>query len=169
MILVSATTVLAAPKGTDRTFKGKEEGISLVPVVVGCSTVCFETESDGTFHGSHLGKGTYEASGTQTWVGDSSNKCLNSSVIGWVLGTLTFTAANGDLLNATATADSYVCETGPLFDDLTYASKIYYVIDGGDGRFANATGEFISNSTHTRPEVDEESVDIGTWKGKISY
>ena len=176
VILVSATTVLAAPKGTDRPFKGKAEGTSAVPVdAASCSALaCFETESDGTFHGSHLGKGTYAASGTQTWVLDINSKCPGSPVIGLVFGTLTFTAANGDLLNADATSASYVCETGPPFDDLTYASTIYYVIDGGDGRFANATGEFTSYSTHTRMLCDcasvfRRSVDIGTWNGKISY
>ena len=177
VLLVSATTVLAGPKGADRPFKGKAEGTSTVATSVmpteaeisAGALAKFETASTGGFIGSHMGKGTYVGASTQTWFVKDAGQC-SDSVYGAVASDITLTAANGDTLHAIALPESVVCDVSPADRLLTvYESTIIYEIDGGDGRFASASGTFTSKSIHTREDASSGSDDVGTWKGKIIY
>ena len=162
---VTAGALMAAPT---KNFKGKASGTSSVPT--GGPSV-FATTSEGVFIGSHLGKGTFVASGTQTWGAVTADQC-DDTVYGIVEGTVTFTKKNGDTLTATAQPGSIVCEVEPM-DFTAYESVIIYEITSGTGSFATASGTFTSSSTHTRsllvvsPFVTE-SVDVGTWTGVIA-
>ena len=165
-LTVSVGTLLAGPKGTELPFKGKATGTSTV--ATGGPSV-FTTTSEGKFIGSHVGKGTYEGGSTQTWGPvDGGNPECDDSVFGAVTGWIEFTAANGDMLHATAQAGSILCEVDPG-DLTTYESTIIYEIIWGTGRFYGATGTFTSKSVHTRPDALSGSDDVGTWKGTINY
>ena len=58
-----------------------------------------------------------------------------------LLGTATFTAANGDTLTAT------IAGLGTRTSPTTLSIVEVYTITGGTGRFADATGSFTLNST----------------------
>ena len=162
---------MAGKKGTDLPFKGKAEGTSTAATPTDApvgALAAFTTTSSGDFIGSHLGKGTYTGSSTQTWFLADAGQCADS-VYGAVSGDITLTAANGDTVTATAQEGSIVCEVGN--DRTTYDSTIIYEIDGGTGKFETATGSFTSTSSHVRPLPPpvRGSDDVGSWEGTISY
>ena len=165
VLLISAGTVLAKSKGTDRPFHGVATGTS---TVTGGPAV-FSTTVTGTFKASHLGKGTYTGSSTQDWSGADYSGFPFPNPCGVVDGTITLTAANGDMVEGDIDVTaSTVCEVAP-FNNLAYASTLVIDITGGTGRFVSATGRFTSTSTHTRVTVTADSSDIGSWSGLISY
>ena len=93
---------------------------------------------DGSGEATHLGRFTVEA---QWYV---------NVLTGGGLGTFTLTGANGDTLVGTATGTSVVIE------GLAYITETC-VITGGTGRFAGATGAFVTARVLTltaHPETD---------------
>lgn len=95
----------------------------------------------GSGNATHLGRFTVDA---QWYV---------NVLTGGGLGAFTLTAANGDTLVGTATA------TSVIVDGLAYISETS-VITGGTGRFAGATGTFVTARVLTlapQPGTAEQS------------
>ena len=164
---ITAGSVMAGKKGTDLPFKGNGVGTSDLTV----DSNPFETESTGTLIASHLGKGSYTSISTQTW-GANDGRC-DGPAIGIVDTLVTITAANGDSFDAQSDlALSFLCDISPGGSPLTeYESFTTYDIvpNSGTGKFANASGTFTSHTIHIRPDSNQPSDDVGSWKGTISY
>ena len=77
-------------------------------------------------------------------------------------GTVTFTAANGDML--TVAQSSVSTDIGPMSKSFTGTA----VITGGSGRFANASGSLSLNGTLT---FDQGGIGhaLSTYTGPIVY
>lgn len=170
---VTAGTVLAGKGGSDRPFAGNSSGTSTFPDNVNEAgdilapddvTGIFHNTSEGTFIASHLGKGTFTGESTQNWLTGSP-----SGICGDVTGTIVLTAANGDTISGDVVSPSTVCELDPPNDLTLYESTLHIDIISGTGRFAGASGDFVSTSTHTKIDAGSASVDIGTWSGSITY
>jgi hypothetical protein len=101
----------------------------------------------GTGTATHLGKYTLEGDFT-----------VNTSTLAGA-GTLTFTAANGDVLTATVVAQA---TPTPGFTGATVVETA--TITGGTGRFAGATGSF----TITRALSFITGVSSGSFEGTIT-
>ena len=80
---------------------------------------------EGSGQATHLGRFTVEA------------RWQVNVVTGTAVGTFTLTAANGETLVGTATG------TSAILDGLAYITETC-VITGGTGRFAEATGAFVT-------------------------
>lgn len=139
-----ALSPAAAPAATGHQvpFKGSWHSVET-------STVQFPTENvvlEGTGNATHLGRFTVEAHLVIN-LGDGSGG-----------GTEVFTAANGDIVNATGTGQATPAAPGfvTIVESLT--------ITGGTGRFANATGSY----TLTRLLNISTGVSTGSFDGTIS-
>jgi hypothetical protein len=91
----------------------------------------------GTGHATHLGRITSE--GNLTIVGEAS--CVDNEVGFSVEMQDTFTAANGDILTTAITMQ--LCPIAPGI----YHGVGTYIVTGGTGRFANATGSGVFDGT----------------------
>ena len=97
----------------------------------------------GSGEATHLGRFTVEA---QWHV---------NVLTGTAVGTFTLTAANGDTLVGTATG------TSVILDGLAYITETC-VITGGTGRFAGATGAFVTARVLTLTPEPETSTAAST-------
>lgn len=141
--VVGTGEAFGAAKGTDRPFNGSGSFSGLATIVGGDITVTV----DGTQHFTHVGRSTYHVDGV----------CLNADCTSAV-ATTTNVAANGDTLIFRETATP-----GIPFST--------FVILGGTGRFAGATG---GGTTTGPPLVFDQSNPLaftGTFesRGTISY
>jgi hypothetical protein len=91
----------------------------------------------GTGNATHLGRITSE--GNLTIVGEAS--CVDNEVGFSVEMQDTFTAANGDILTTAITMQ--LCPIAPGI----YHGVGTYIVTGGTGRFANATGSGVFDGT----------------------
>jgi hypothetical protein len=103
-------------------FKGDLEGV-VTRTPLSPSSILVEISASG--HATHLGRFTLEMPHTVNLATASAT------------GTMTFTAANGDVLTATFNGQAQV---GPIVSIVEEAT-----IMGGTGRFAGATGTFTMN------------------------
>jgi hypothetical protein len=85
-----------------------------------------QTQMSGKGHLTHLGRSTID-----------TTHCANSG--GAFNGRITLTAANGDQLLATYTAQTVSMSEGLLVQQMTGV-----FVDGGTGRFTHATGTFTA-------------------------
>ena len=161
VMVLTAGSVLAGAKGTDRPFKGSGSGTTAVTVVASD----FTSTSSGKVNSTHLGNGTYTIAATQTWGPDTSNLCAGSSIIASDTGTAILTAANG--ATVTGFVAGTTCELAP-FDNTTYGTTLTLTITGGTGRFLGATGSIAVRGTSTGP-VGGPFGDTITMTGTISY
>jgi hypothetical protein len=145
-------SALAGPGGTNRPFKGTGSGETTVTATG--NPAVFRSASAGTIIATHLGKGTYTITATQTW-----------TTCAVVAGTFTFVAANGATVFATVAGTT--CEIAP-FDNTSYESDLALTITGGTDRFTGATGHFDIDGTSTGPAGGPFD-DAWTATGTISY
>ena len=125
----------------DRPFKGSftttSEILQPAPVL--------QTRITGTWNVSQLGKSSFVALSTL-------NFTTQPPFI--LAGTATFTAANGDEIYTSFTGTSTPAEQGMLNVVMTHT------ITGGTGRFQNATGSFVGNTTafpgHSEGYIEHE-------------
>ena len=104
---------------------------------------------------------TRDGTGTATYLGKYTSHAtfqVNLTTF-FGTGTATFTAANGDTLNASVVGQG--TPTGPT----TRSIREVYTITGGTGRFADATGTFTLHSTVTQAT----GVSSGMFSGAIDY
>ena len=166
-IAVGATLVLAlaAPvsaAGHQRPFVGRTAGEgSLGPAIPDCPAgSMFHVEGADTGNVTHLGRvtETYHQCAAVNWATGE----------GWLTenGSLTMTAANGDLLFLSY--DGQFVAT-PLPVPTTATGEGNWVITGGTGRFAGATGSgTMSMSVQYTPDLTGAAVSW-TWVGSITY
>jgi len=85
---------------------------------------------------------TLEGEGNATQLGhfDVSSSLVANAADGTAVGTYEFTAANGDTLTADYTESFTPTDVPGVFSDVITAT-----ITGGTGRFAGATGSFVSD------------------------
>ncbi len=140
MLLCALVTIGTVPSpgfagkdGTSRPFKGRAQG-----TITSFQPPNIQVEYTG--NATHLGRFTRTEHAT---LGDN----------GTISGTIDFTAANGDQLHVSFTG-AFVSPT-----DIDGS----YTIEGGSGRFVNATGTATFQAS-----TDNESVEV-TFEGTISY
>lgn len=121
-VLVALGFADPAAAGKQVPFKGTLDGSFVVTVVPPIGTF----DGSGTGRATHLGKFTYEF----------PHQVNFGSAPPMGAGTYSFTAANGDTLEADFTGYSTPVEPGVVF------VVEEAVITGGTGRFANASGGF---------------------------
>ena len=140
---VSLASIAASAAGAETPFKGTvnaEETVVPSPPTASLSR-------DGAGTATYLGRYTEHIAMT------INLPTLSST------GTATFTAANGDTLTATVVGQA--TRTGPT----TLSIVEVYIITGGTGRFADATGNFTLHST-----VEQTTgVSSGTFSGAIDH
>ena len=161
-----STTVLAAPNGTNRPFKGSSSGSTTAACDV--SGTC-DSDSEGTHISSHLGTGAYVIDSTQTWT-DPALETNGLDCAESVTGTVTFWASNGAaLVGDIQHNDEAVCEVS-LYEE--YASNFEVVVDGAEstGKFAGASGSYWVTGTSFDPEAPSGTYeDSASMAGTISY
>jgi hypothetical protein len=138
-----ATLVLAGPTdaGEQVPFKGRLEGVvTVTPLTPPFMFVLVE----GSGNATHLGR--------LTWVAMLVASPVEAA------GTFQFTAANGDMLFADFTGHGTPTATPGVLDIEDHAT-----ITGGTGRFAHATGSFISE----RLFDTVSGTTIGSFKGTL--
>ena len=161
-------------------FDGVLEGTSTSTVDVPSATIT--TVSTGTFHANHMGNGTYELVASQDYPRHFNNEEPNrpdgdcAFIEDGAGPGITLTAANGDQVFGNIDDDrSVTCVTeetvgpGP---DQEYVSTLYVQIEGGTGKFADATGYFFTRSTSTFVSGDMMSADFdddAVFMGDIDY
>ena len=133
-LAIMALVGLARPAGAERQgkhekqvpFRGRLEGIvaSVTPLTPPFVAVTLEGEG----HATHLGHF------------DVSSSIVANEADGTAVGTYEFTAANGDTLTADYTESFTPTDVPGVFSDVITAT-----ITGGTGRFAGATGSFVSD------------------------
>jgi hypothetical protein len=133
-------------------------------------TVQEQIVPDAGCHFSGLG-GTLTGSGTATHLGAvtlSASHCSIPTHGGSVAisrGTLTFTAANGDILYA-----EYIGTLSPLPDASgTYTFVGNYVVTGGTGRFEDAAGDGLLAGTFSGSLATRFFTGSITAEGRIGY
>src|SRR5512133_1628505 len=134
--------------------------------IVAVNAVAAETPFKGTFSGVETNQLVFpilsvnrEGTGTATYLGKYTEHATFQVDVrtGSATGTATFTAANGDTLNASVVGQGTV--TGPT----TRSIVEVYTITGGTGRFAGATGTLTLERT-----LDlTTGVSTGTFSGAI--
>lgn len=126
-------------------FRGTLETKTKSIVPLGATSALFL--SDGTGTATHLGRYTIVSALTLDFATLTGTEDL------------TLTAANGDLLTATATAQGY-----PNADGVTVNVVETVTITGGTGRFAGATGSYILRCVANQAT----GVSIGSFEGTIT-
>ena len=128
LLSVLALAGPAAAKGQEKQvpFRGRLEGIvaSVTPLTPPFVAVTLEGEG----HATQLGHF------------DVSSSIVANEADGTAVGTYEFTAANGDTLTADYTEIFTPTDVPGVFSDVITAT-----ITGGTGRFAGATGSFVSD------------------------
>ena len=117
-------TAGAAVAGEAVPFRGNWEGKTVSATLVSFVPLVVAVVSDGTGNLTHLGR--YEMTSPH----------LSYIETGMVEGTQIFTAANGDVINATISGQLLPTADGAL------AGTLKGVIIGGTGRFEGATGSY---------------------------
>lgn len=126
-------------------FRGTLETRQKSVVPLGATTALFVAEGTGT--ATHLGRYTIVSALTLDFATLTGTEDL------------TMTAANGDLLTATATAQGL-----PNADGVTVNVVESATITGGTGRFVGATGSYILRCLANQAT----GVSIGSFEGTIS-
>jgi len=162
-----STTVLAAPNGTNRPFKGSISGSTTA--ACDFDTGICDSDSEGTHISSHLGTGAYVIDSTQTWT-DDAVETNGMDCAEFVTGTVTLSAANGaTLVGNILNNNEAVCEVS-LYEE--YASNFEVVVDGAEstGKFAGASGSYWVTGTSFDPEAPSGTYeDSASMAGTISY
>ena len=127
-LAVVSVLVFAGPAAAKEQvpFRGRLEGIVATVTPLTPPFVAVTLEGEG--HATQLGHFDVSSS----IVADESN--------GTAVGTYEFTAANGDTLTADYTESFTPTDVPGVFSDVITAT-----ITGGTGRFAGATGSFVSD------------------------
>ena len=125
-VLALAGPAAAEGQGKQVPFRGRLEGIvaSVTPLTPPFVAVTLEGEG----HATQLGHF------------DVSSSIVANEADGTAVGTYEFTAANGDTLTADYTEHFAETDVPGVFADVITAT-----ITGGTGRFAGATGSFVSD------------------------
>ena len=125
-VLALAGPVAATGKEKQVPFRGRLEGnvASVTPLEPPLVAVTLEGEG----HATQLGHF------------DVSSSIVANEADGTAVGTYEFTAANGDTLTADYTESFTPTDVPGVFSDVITAT-----ITGGTGRFAGATGSFVSD------------------------
>jgi hypothetical protein len=164
MASMTATGAVAGKNGknVEKDVGGTSSGTTEIVAVIDANT--FGTSSDGTLNSKHLGKSTYHIDAEQAW-GGAGPACPGAPQVAVVTGSIVITAANGDTIEGEISGTT--CEAGPSYDNDEYLSTLTVTIDGGTGRFVNATGTLLmtGTSTGTAPNF----VDSGSMSGTVTY
>ena len=125
-MLALAGPAAAEGQGKQVPFRGRLEGIvtTVTPLTPPFVAVTLEGEGNATQLG-HF---------------DVSSSLVANAADGTAVGTYEFTAANGDTLTADYTEYFTPTDVPGVFSDVITAT-----ITGGTGRFAGATGSFVSD------------------------
>jgi hypothetical protein len=152
----AVTSAAAKTGGTDRPFKGKVVGAASAVTESSCLPLTpVRTYVEGSGVASHLGR-----------VSMTSNHC--PLLDGWnVDGHMTLVAANGDELHMTYEVVSDPAGIPTPGTVITATGD--YVIVGGTGRFANATGEVDGTTLVTFTGLGTPWPFTMTWDGTLSY
>jgi hypothetical protein len=126
-------------------FRGTLETMDKSMTPLGPTTALFAAEGTGT--ATHLGRYTAVIALTLDFATSTGTEQI------------TLTAANGDVLTATATAGGT-----PTGDGVTVNVVETATITGGTGRFAGATGEYVVNCVANQAT----GVAIGSFNGTIT-
>ena len=125
-VLALAGPAAAERQGKQVPFRGRLEGIVATVTPLTPPFVAVNLEGEG--HATQLGHF------------DVSSSIVANEADGTAVGSYEFTAANGDTLTADYTEVFTPTEVPDVFTDLITAT-----ITGGTGRFAGATGSFVSD------------------------
>ena len=124
-VLALAGPAAAERQGKQVPFRGRLEGLATAtPLTPPFVAVTLEGEG----HATQLGHF------------DVSSSIVANEADGTAVGTYEFTAANGDTLTADYTENITPTDVPGVFSDVITAT-----ITGGTGRFAGATGSFVSD------------------------
>ncbi|HYH27232.1 MAG TPA: hypothetical protein VEA19_00475 [Actinomycetota bacterium] len=155
----------------DRPFFATTSGTS---EVLGQQGTLIVSQGTGTIDGTHIGRGNYALAATQDYprhqeAEHPANDCA------FVGGTLTITAADGSTINGDLDADRSVSCVSEEFPgpgvDSAYLVTLYIHVEGGTGRFADATGWLFSQGTSRAdtPPASLTFTDVGIVVGDIDY
>jgi hypothetical protein len=155
---LAPASALAKEGGTNRPLKGTMSGTSEGSILTGKVT------ADETGEATHLGEFTFHADSYIT--GFVPPNILYNS------GTWSLVVANGGRLEGTFTATS--TESGPAPGEFTgHEATFDAVINGGTGRFADASGTMTGTEVGTVISRDEDGTAHDaiedTFTGQISY
>ena len=163
-ITFGAVAVHAAPNEL-RPFEGTFEGTTQVAPRAPApgSFGEFTFAGAGTYQATHLGTGTFESAGTLEYARHMQRGHIECA---FVDGELVLTAADGDQLNGDIDQDrSVLCQReAPQDADTT----LYVEVEGGTGRFADATGWYFVKSTSIQQSPGNFN-DTGYTLGSIDY
>ena len=143
----SATPAVAAARRAELPFHGTIAAVETVEPQPATNTGLVHVEGTGT--ATHLGRFTF--------VNDFTLDFDVEALAG--VEQMTLTAANGDVLTATAVGQGI-----PTGDGATLNTFESATITGGTGRFAGATGSFILR----RLLVEATGISSGSFTGTIS-
>lgn len=158
IVLTSCVNEMTDPyQPTDLMKSGKiiEKDLELINIIGGfyaepdpkaCTTTGMIMVVYGKGNGTHLGNFTL-----------SERYCMNEYAEPQIFVNAYFTAANGDQI--------YYFAIERWLEEETGVSHARYIIDGGTGRFENATGEFVNTVVQNL----ENWTFTGTAEGTISY
>ena len=180
-IAFSAVGALAVDTHEGKPFDGVLEGESTS--TVDPNTMAVTTVSAGTFHANHMGNGTYTITASQDYPRHFNNEEPNrpdgdcAFIEDGAGPGVVLTAANGDQVFGNIDDDrSVTCvteETPGPGPDQEYVSTLYVQIEGGTGRFEDATGYFFSRGTSTFSDAPDPMTanftDAGVLMGDIDY
>ena len=177
-LVFSAVGAWAVDTHEGKPFDGVLEGDSTSTVAGGVIT----TVSAGTFHANHMGHGTYTLTAEQDYPRHANNDEPNRPDLDCAFiedgpgPGIILRAANGDEVHGNIDDDrSVTCvsqETPGPGPDQEYISTLYVQIEGGTGRFTDATGYFFARSTSTFAGGDIMEADFddaGVFMGDIDY
>ena len=125
-VLALAGPAAAERQGKQVPFRGRLEGI--VATVTPLTPPFVAVNIEGSGNATQLGRF------------DVSISLVANAADGTAVGTYLFTAANGDTLTADYTENFAPTDVPGVFSDVITAT-----ITGGTGRFAGATGSFVSD------------------------
>jgi hypothetical protein len=148
VLALSTGIAFAGPNGTDRPLKGNSVATSTINIATGVGA------TDGTSHITHCGSATFHNDFTFSLTGPDSFS---------LVGTDTVVCANGDQLFATFVI------TGSLSAGTSTGA---FTGTGGTGRFAGASGSFVTDNTSTIISMVGNVItshDTNTIDGTISY
>ena len=150
-VLVLVSSVLLSAQGESRPFSVALDGhASPAFQPDGCTII---NDEQGTGHANHLGRITWQSH-------ETVDVCSNPDG-GVVVGQITITAANGDLVTGT-----YETLANLDFAAGQVTALGHFEITGGTGRFANATGHGIISATGS---LAPPFAVIGAMRGSITY